>query len=71
MFSTNHTAQPAPPSVPATAIDPICGMIVEIVHARHHTTYDGQEIYFCCPADKKKLEREPQCYLVTHEREYK
>jgi xanthine dehydrogenase accessory factor len=56
------------PAVSATAIDPICGMTVEIDHARHHTTYDGREFYFCCPACKKQFEREPQQYLVTNER---
>jgi xanthine dehydrogenase accessory factor len=70
-MSTNiveDTIQAAPQPIATTAIDPVCSMTVEIAHARHHTTYEGQEIYFCCPACKKAFEREPQNYLVTHER---
>jgi xanthine dehydrogenase accessory factor len=62
------TIQAAPQLLTTTAIDPVCGMTVEIAHACHHTTYDGQEIYFCCPACKKTFEREPRHYLVTNER---
>ncbi len=52
----------------ATATDPICGMIVEIATARHHSTYDGRDFYFCCPACKRQFERNPQAYLVQQER---
>ena len=52
----------------ATATDPICGMIVEIATVRHHSTYDGRDFYFCCPACKRQFERNPQAYLVQHER---
>ncbi len=75
---TSTEEQPAlPPSdsmstVPAvsateTAIDPVCGMIVEVVTARHRSTYDGRDFYFCCPACKRQFERNPQAYLVQHE----
>lgn len=53
--------------LPATAIDPVCDMIVETANARHRATFDGQEYYFCCPACKRLFERNPQEYLV-HER---
>jgi len=32
----------------ATAIDPICGMTVEVENAKHSSVVDGQTIYFCC-----------------------
>ncbi len=51
-----------------TAIDPICGMIVEIAGSRHHSTYEGEDFYFCCPACKRLFERNPQEYLVRNER---
>lgn len=51
-----------------TAIDPVCGMIVTVATARHRSTYDGQDYYFCCPACKRLFERNPQEYLVKHER---
>jgi len=50
----------------ATAIDPVCDMIVEIATARHHCSYDDREFYFCCPACKRSFERNPQEYLVSH-----
>ncbi len=55
------------PSAAASAIDPVCGMSVEIATARHHTTLDGQDFYFCCPACKRLFERNPQEYLVRNE----
>lgn len=55
--------------VPAeTSVDPVCDMIVEIATARHRSTYDGREFYFCCPACKRLFEKNPQEYLVKHER---
>jgi xanthine dehydrogenase accessory factor len=36
------------PAAPAEAIDPICGMTVEIATARYRSERDGQTIYFCC-----------------------
>jgi xanthine dehydrogenase accessory factor len=51
-----------------TAIDPVCGMMVEIASARHRSTLNGQEYYFCCPACKRLFERNPQEYLVHDER---
>lgn len=53
---------------PETAIDPVCGMIVEIATARHRTKLDEQDFYFCCPACKRLFERNPQEYLVQDER---
>ncbi len=53
---------------PETAIDPVCGMIVEIRTARHRSNLAGQDYYFCCPACKRLFERNPQEYLVQNER---
>ncbi len=53
---------------PETAIDPVCGMIVEIATARHRSTLDRQDFYFCCPACKRLFARNPQEYLVQNER---
>ena len=48
-----------------TAVDPVCGMDVEIAGARHHSTFEGQEYYFCCPACKRLFASNPQTYLVS------
>ena len=55
-------------TVPGTAVDPVCGMIVEIATARHRSTLDGQDFYFCCTGCKRLFERNPQEYLVRNER---
>lgn len=48
-----EVARTAPPlaahdPAPATAIDPICGMEVEIASASHRAERDGTGYYFCC-----------------------
>lgn len=48
---------------PAEAIDPICGMSVQIKNAHHYSDYDGQRFYFCCPGCKSTFERNPQATL--------
>ncbi len=58
----------SPPTVSETATDPVCGMIVEIVSARHKSSYEGLDFYFCCPACKRLFENNPQEYLVRQER---
>ncbi len=64
----HSTPDSTTPAIPETAVDPVCGMIVERATARHHSTYDGRDFYFCCPACKRVFERNPQEYLVQHER---
>jgi xanthine dehydrogenase accessory factor len=54
-------AQPAPQ--PGEAIDPVCGMTVEVAGARHVAGYGGQDYYFCCPACKREFEAEPEKYV--------
>lgn len=50
------------------AIDPVCGMTVEIASARHTSTHNGQTYYFCCPACKREFEKEPERFLTTQEK---
>jgi YHS domain-containing protein len=50
-------------SVPATAIDPVCGMEVNIEGARHTAQHAGQTYYFCCPGCQRSFEKDPQKYL--------
>ena len=41
-------SEAAPPQ-PATAVDPVCGMTVDVPGARFTTEHDGGTVYFCCP----------------------
>ncbi len=62
---TNETNNGASVLETATALDPVCGMSVEIVSARHSSVYQGQRFYFCCPACKREFEREPTRFLIN------
>jgi xanthine dehydrogenase accessory factor len=52
-----------PASQPGEAIDPVCGMTVEVAGARHVAGYGGRDYYFCCPACERKFEAEPEKYV--------
>jgi xanthine dehydrogenase accessory factor len=51
------------PTNPRTAIDPVCGMEVEIATARHSAQMDGVTYYFCCPHCRAHFLKAPQSYL--------
>jgi xanthine dehydrogenase accessory factor len=47
------------------AIDPVCGMTVEIASALFKTEYNGQTYYFCARGCQRSFEAEPEKYLVA------
>ncbi len=47
------------------AVDPVCGMNVEIEKAAK-TEYGGEVYYFCCPHCQQAFEDSPQEYLGAH-----
>lgn len=49
---------------PAEAIDPVCGMTVQIEAAAIKSVYSGQTYYFCCEGCKTAFEEKPEQYLV-------
>jgi xanthine dehydrogenase accessory factor len=38
----------APAAAPATAVDPVCGMYVDVATSRHRLERDGEVVHFCC-----------------------
>lgn len=44
------------------AIDPVCGMEVEI-GGEHFTTYQGVNYYFCCPSCLNKFAKDPDKHI--------
>lgn len=48
---------------PTEALDPVCGMVVEIATAGHYTEYNGQMFYFCCEGCQTRFENDPAQYL--------
>jgi xanthine dehydrogenase accessory factor len=56
------TAEEAP-SEPAAAIDPVCGMTVEIATARWSSDYEGTTYYFCSAGCHKAFETTPAQFV--------
>lgn len=58
---TAPAARPSSTAVPAgaTAIDPICGMTVEIATAKHTLAHRGATFYFCSAGCQQAFERDP------------
>ena len=52
------------PQVVDTAIDPICGMTVDIESAKYSSVVDGHTIYFCCLHCKETFDQ-PQISQLT------
>lgn len=48
----------------AEAIDPVCGMSVEIATARYISEYNGAKYYFCARSCMNSFNREPEKYLA-------
>ncbi len=47
----------------ATAVDPVCGMTVEIGVARETYEHNGTLYYFCCPGCAGRFARNPERFL--------
>jgi xanthine dehydrogenase accessory factor len=47
------------------AVDPVCGMSVDIAIAKHSYEFEGTVYYFCCPHCRKRFVDNPQKYLVV------
>lgn len=66
--SKDKSKREIPTSVPVEqkeAIDPICGMKVNIDAVKHKSDYDGKVYYFCCAGCKLKFDREPDIYSAA------
>ncbi len=54
-------ARPAPPR--HEAIDPVCGMTVEVATARYRTTHEGRTYHFCTARCLERFTADPARYL--------
>jgi YHS domain-containing protein/uncharacterized membrane protein YraQ (UPF0718 family) len=50
------------PAVSATAIDPVCGMAVEVAGASHVAEHEGTTVYFCNPGCRERFLADPGAY---------
>jgi xanthine dehydrogenase accessory factor len=49
---------------PDSAVDPVCGMAVEVASARHVVEHGGTLYYFCCAGCRGVFEQEPEKYAA-------
>jgi xanthine dehydrogenase accessory factor len=55
----------APDQGPARAVDPVCGMSVEIAGARHRAELAGRAYYFCCGGCRERFLADPERFLAA------
>ena len=60
--SEKPTDASATVSIVTEAMDPVCGMLVEVATARHRSEMSGRVVYFCCGRCKELFEEDPQRY---------
>jgi len=51
--------------LPTEALDPVCGMTVEIATAHFTSEYNGKTYYFCAAGCKRSFDKEPGKYVQT------
>lgn len=62
---TVEAEAPSDTATPTEAIDPICGMSVEIASARYRSDVAGRTTYFCCLHCKETFDCDPGRYLAA------
>jgi xanthine dehydrogenase accessory factor len=61
-FRSAVTAAIPEPTSSELAIDPVCGMTVEIAASRWHTEDDGRRQYFCSPGCMQTFTANPEMF---------
>ena len=51
--------------LPAQAVDPVCGMSVDISAARFISNHAEGKVYFCAAGCQRVFESDPSAYLGT------
>ena len=72
-ISTSPISVSSPSSLPLSmaessaleALDPVCGMTVEIARAHFTSEHNGRTYYFCAAGCKRSFDKEPQRYIQT------
>ncbi|SPE27519.1 aerobic carbon monoxide dehydrogenase, CoxF accessory protein [Burkholderiales bacterium] len=58
-------ATPAAAPGATTAVDPVCGMLVDPAHSQHSLEYEGVRWHFCCAGCQAAFAREPARYAAS------
>lgn len=65
-FDAQRAAEVAPVAVPEVtgfAVDPVCGMTVDVSASRHRVEHGGVTFHFCCPACARSFAAEPATFM--------
>jgi xanthine dehydrogenase accessory factor len=57
-----HHDHVSEPEVPASAVDPVCGMSVPMVESSLHLEHAGTTIWFCAPGCKRAFAADPAAF---------
>ena len=60
--ATGRNAGGTQTAAAATAIDPVCGMSVEVANAAFTSEYQGRHYYFCCAGCQHSFDKSPEQY---------
>jgi Cu+-exporting ATPase len=52
-----------PAGAAVTAIDPVCGMTVNVATAKHRYSHRGHDYFFCSARCRERFEKEPEKFL--------
>jgi xanthine dehydrogenase accessory factor len=65
--ASGELAKGVPPQVPdvVEAVDPVCGMTVEVKSARHKVEHDGTTYYFCAPGCARAFKKDPDAFIES------
>jgi xanthine dehydrogenase accessory factor len=63
--STDAAVPAAAAEAASTAVDPVCGMDVEVTGARHVADVEGTRYYFCCVQCRERFVAEPRRFLTA------
>jgi YHS domain-containing protein len=58
-------AVPAPSPETHEALDPICGMTVQVAAARYRSIHEGKTYYFCSAGCLQKFEENPAAHATA------
>ena len=51
---------------PPQAVDPVCGMSVDVRATRHQSEHEGRRVYFCAAGCRRAFEADPAAFpLLT------
>ena len=63
--SRSQTVVQSAPSTDSLAMDPVCGMAVEIASARYRSKVSDRNFYFCGPGCKREFDQDPGRFAGT------